>query len=133
MSGVTPAGELASLIRRRALTGQESLLLLQHLRQYLGGKLLVIGDGGTIHRSKEVKEFLAQGWAGQIHLERFPAYAPALNPEEGVWQHLKPVELRNVCCTDLDHLHDELQRAIKRVRRRPALVQSFFAGAELEL
>lgn len=133
MSEVTPAGELASLIRRRALTGQESIIFLQYLWQYLGGKLLVIWDGGTIHRSTAVQQFLAQGWAGRIHLERFPAYAPELNPDEGVWQHLKHVELRNLSCADLDHLNDELQLAIRRVRRRPALVQSFFAGAELEL
>ena len=52
----------------------------------------------------EVKDFLAEGWAKYIHLERFPAYAPELNPDEGVWQHFKHVELRNLCCTDLDHL-----------------------------
>ena len=133
MSGITPAGQLASLIRRRTLTGSESIAFLRHLYQYLGGKLLVIWDGGMIHRSQEVKNFLVQGWAGEIHLERFPAYAPELNPDEGVWQHLKHVELRNVCCTNLGHLHDELQLAIRRVRRRPDLVQSFFANAELAL
>jgi transposase len=133
MSGVTPAGQLLSLIRRRALTGDESLAFLRHRYHYLGGKLLVIWDGGSIHRAQEVKNFLAHGWAGKIHLERFPAYAPELNPEEGVWQHLKHVELRNVCCLNLDHLNYELQLAIRRVRRKPELVQSFFAGAGLEL
>jgi transposase len=36
-----------------------------------------------------VKDFLADGRSDEIHLERFPAYAPELNPDEGVWQHLK--------------------------------------------
>jgi transposase len=133
MSGVTPAGQLLSLIRRRALTSNESIAFLRHLHHYLGGKLLVIWDGGPIHRAQEVKNFLAQGWAGEIHLERFPAYAPELNPDEGVWQHLKHVELRNVCCLNLAHLNHELQLAIRRMRRKPELVQSFFAGAGLEL
>jgi transposase len=133
MSGITPAGQLATLARARALTGLESVTFLRHLSRYVGCKLLVIWDGGSIHRSKEVKNFLAGGWARKIHLERFPAYAPELNPDEGVWQHLKHVELRNLCCTDFDHLRVELHLALRRLRRSPDLIRSFFAGAGLDL
>ncbi len=133
MSGVTPAGQLVTLERRRALTGAESVTFLRHLYSYCGSKLLVIWDGGTIHRSDEVKTFLSSGWGGKIHLERFPAYAPELNPDEGVWQQLKHVELRNLCCRDLDHLESELTLAIRRIRRKPELIQSFFTGAGLDL
>jgi hypothetical protein len=62
-----------------------------------------------------------------------PAYAPELNPDEGVWQHLKHVELRNVCCINFAHLSIELNLAIRRLRRRSDLIRSFFAGAELDL
>jgi hypothetical protein len=100
MSGISPAGHLVTLTRTQALTGQESITFLRHLHGYLGRRLLVIWDGASIHRSDEVKAFLANGWAKKIHLERFPAYAPELNPDEGVWQHL--------CCMDLIHLNIEL-------------------------
>lgn len=133
MSGVTTFGQLATLKRRRSLTGQDSALFLRHLSQYLCRKLLVIWDGLSIHRAEEVQTLLSCGWAGLIHIEPFPAYAPDLNPDEGVWQHLKHVELRNLCCTDLDHLEAELTLAIRRMRRRPELIQSFFAGAGLDL
>jgi transposase len=92
----------------------------------------LIWDNATIHRSDEVKAFLANGWAPKIHLENFPAYAPELNPDEGVWQYLKHVELRNLCCMDLIHLNIELQLAIRRLRRKQDLIQSFFAGAGLD-
>jgi transposase len=133
MSGITPAGQLATLTRIRALTGLDSVTFLRHLLWYFGCKLLVIWDGGSIHRANEVKNFLADGWARKIHLERFPAYAPELNPDEGVWQHLKHVELRNLCCTDFDHLSVEFHLALRRLRRRPDLIQSFFIGAGLYL
>ena len=133
MSGVTPAGQLVTLTRPHALRGVESVAFLRHLYGYFGSKLLVIWDGASIHRSDEVKDFLTDGWAKYIHLERFPAYAPELNPDKGVWQHLKHVELRNLCCTDLDHLRAELNLAIRRLRRRLNLVRSFFAGAHLDL
>jgi len=54
-------------------------------------------------------------WAERIHTEEFPAYAPDLNPDEGVWQHLKHFEFRNLCCVDLDHLEVELTLAIRRM------------------
>ena len=115
MSGISTAGHLVTLTRTRALTGQESVTFLRHLYGY------------------EVKVFLANGWAKKIHLENFPTYAPELNPDEGVWQHLKQVELRNLCCMDLIHLNIELQLAIRRLRRKQDLIQSFFAGAGLDL
>lgn len=133
MSGITLAGQLATLTRARALVGLDSVTFLRHLFRYFGRELLVIWDGGSIHRANEVKNFLADGWARKIHLERFPAYAPELNPDEGVWQHLKHVELRNLCCADFDHLSIELHLALRRLRRKPDLIRSFFAGAGLDL
>ena len=75
--------------------------------------------------------FLVNGAAQRLHLERLPAYAPDLNPGEGLWQQLKGVELRNLCCLYIPHLRHELRDAVKRVRRKPRLIQSFFRGAKL--
>jgi hypothetical protein len=44
MSGITTAGHLATLTRRRSMTGQESAVFLRHLSDYLNRKLLVIWD-----------------------------------------------------------------------------------------
>ena len=133
MSGITTAGQLATMKRRRSMTGEDSALFLRHLSDYLCRKLLVIWDGINIHRAEEVKTLLSCGWAGLIQIEPLPGYAPDLNPDEAVWQHLKHVELRNLCCQDLDHLEAELVLALRRMRRRPELIQSFFAEAGLDL
>jgi transposase len=74
---------------------------------------------------------LANGAARRLHLERLPAYAPGLNPGEGLWQPLTGVELRNLCCLNLPHLRRELRDAVKRVRRKPRLITGFFQGAQL--
>ena len=132
MSGITPAGTLSTRVQSRALTSSDSVWFLKHLHHHLGKKLLVIWDGCPIHR-KEVTTFMAQGAAQYIHLEPLPAYAPDLNPAEGVWHHLKKVELRNVSCQDLYHLRHELNLAIMRLRSKPRLIKSFFAGAGLPL
>ena len=132
MSGITMSGKLYTLVESRTLKSTDSMLFLKHLRRQTGGKLLVIWDGCPIHR-KEVTTYMADGGAKHIHLEALPAYAPDLNPDEGVWQHLKNVELRNVSCRDLPHLRDELSLAIMRLRSKPHLIKSFFAGAGLPL
>lgn len=133
MSAITSQGWLFMLVRDEPLTGAESVRFLKHLRAQLGRKLLVIWDGSPIHRGQDVKAYLADGAAKQIHLERLPAYAPDLNPDEGVWNQLKYVELRNVCCLNLTHLRHQFDLAVIRLRRRPDLIQSFFAGAGLDI
>lgn len=133
MSGITPEGRLYTLTRAEPLTSAESVTFLFHLGRRIGGKLLVIWDGSPIHRSGLVREFLAAGGAGYVHLEQFPPYAPDLNPDEQVWQHLKQVEMKNLCCHDLHHLSMELNLAITRLRKKPRLIQSFFAGAGLAI
>jgi transposase len=71
-------------------------------------------DGASIHRCQAVKDFLSQGGAKRIHLERLPGDAPELNPQEGVWNVLKRRELKNLCARDLQHLEVELVRAKER-------------------
>jgi transposase len=133
MSGITPHGQLYTLTRAHPLTSTESVAFLIHLRRRLESNLWVIWDGSPIHRGVEVETFLATGGAKYVRLERLPFYAPDLNPDEGVWQHLKHVEMRNLCCADMNHLSVELNLAIRRLRNKPDLIQSFFAGAGLEI
>ena len=133
MSAVTSQGWLFTLVRAASLTGVASVRFLKHLLSQLDCKLLVIWDGSPIHRGDAVKTYLAEGAAKRIHLERLPSYAPDLNPDEGVWHQLKYVELRNLCCVDFAQLQHQLNLAILRLRRKPYLIQSFFAGAGLAI
>jgi transposase len=125
IGGVTPDGKLLlQAVADRALRSPDVVRFLKHLLAHLPGKLLVIWDGAPIHHGQPVKAFLAGAAAGRLHLEQLPGYAPDLNPlDQGVWQHLKHVELANVCCTDLRHLRRELHGAAKRLRHKPHLIR----------
>ena len=133
MSAVTPQGWLFTLVRDEALSALACIRFLKHLLMQMERKLLVIWDGSPIQRSHAIKDYLAAGAAKQIHLERLPSYAPELNPDEGVWHQLKYVELRNICCLDFAHLLHQFNLAVVRLRRKPYLIQSFFAGAGLAI
>jgi len=65
----------------------------------------------------------------RIHLEHLPAYASELNPDEGVWNYLKRVELKKVNCQDLDQLYRELRKAKERLRHKTEVIKSFFKKA----
>ena len=133
MSGLTLRGQLFTMVRTYALTSLESVLFLKQLQRYVGPRLLAVWDGSPIHRGTSIRAFLAEKGAPAVHLEQLPPYAPDLNPDEGVWQLLKTVELGNVGCSDFDHLYHELYLAIRRLRRDPTLLQTCFAGAGLAL
>jgi len=118
ISGLTLSGRLLVQVQEQAFKGPDVVRFLAHLLRQIRGKLLVLWDGAAIHRCQPVKDFLAAGAAYRLRLEHFPGYAPELNPDEGVWGHLKGVELRNVVCQDLKNLRDHLQRAVARLRQK---------------
>ncbi len=133
MGGMTPEGKVYTLVRQKSLNGLHSIEFLLHLQRVTGRRLLVIWDGSPIHRRAEVKEFVS-GTRGAVWLEALPGYAPDLNPwDEGGWQHLKHVEMRNLVCRDLEELHEQFHLAIDRLRQKPRLVRSFFAQAGLKI
>jgi transposase len=118
MSAVTPEGKLLMIEQDRAFKGPDVVRFLKHALRRIPGKLLVVWDGSPIHRAKAVKEFLANGAASRVQLEQLPGYAPELNPDEGIWKHLKYVEMKNVCCRSLSELRVELRRAKERLRHK---------------
>ena len=133
LGGITPEGRLLTRVQRRAIRGPDCVTLLKRIRGHAGPKLLVIWDGSPIPRCDEVAWYLADTAPGMVQVERLPGYAPELNPEEGVWEHAKDVELRNCCFAGLDHLSCGLTHAIARRRHDVSLIQSFFQGAGLDL
>ena len=133
MAGLTTDGRVYTLVRQDALTGLETVEFLGHLGRQLGGPALVIWDGSPIHRRKLVGEFVETVGVDHLRVEFLPAYAPDLNPVEWLWRHLKEVEMANLTCLDLEELHEQFYLALARVRGKPRLFPSFFAGAELPL
>jgi transposase len=123
MSGITLEGKLLMLEQERAFKGEDVVCFLKkHALSQIPGKLLIVWDGSPIHRSKAVKEFLKGGAAERIRLEELPGYASDLNPDEGIWKHLKYTELKNLCCQSLAELRVELRKAKERLRHKKHVI-----------
>jgi len=101
---------------------------LRLLLRHLSGAILLLWDGGSIHQGEAVREVLARH--PRLHVERFPAYAPELNPDEQVWGHLKG-RLANGRPDTAEELMADLTRVTRGLRRKPQILRSFILGSDL--
>lgn len=125
ISAITPDGKLYTMTQEKAFRGPAIRSFLEHLLRHIPGKLLVVWDRLPAHRSRVIKNFLSTEDGHRLHLAQLPPYAPELNPDEGVWNYLKRVELRNVCCHTLSDLRGELRKAIARLRHKTDVILGF--------
>lgn len=81
-------------------------------------------DGLPAHRSRAMQAWLRcqRHW---LVVERLPAYAPELNPVEGLWSWLKGTQLANLVCPTLQEVVEQAELGIERARRTPQLAYSF--------
>jgi transposase len=105
---------------------------LKQLRRSLKGKLLIIWDQLTAHRSRIVRDYV-DSTEGALQLAFLPAYAPELNPVEYLWSHWKQHELGNFCPKTFAELTDFARRKLLRSQRRPAIIAACWRQAELAL
>ncbi|MBA0084771.1 MAG: transposase [Acidobacteria bacterium Pan2503] len=103
---------------------------LSHLLRHIPGRLLIVWDGLTGHRSRLTWEFIRQQ-RGRLWVEFLPGYAPDLNPVEYLWSHWKQHELPNFCPQNFGQLSHHARKALRRMRKRPSLVIAFWRQAEL--
>ncbi len=124
ISGITLDGRLFMQVRTASYNAAAVVGFLRVLLRKIKGSILLIWDGSPIHRGHAIKDFLKRGAASRWHLEQLPGYAPDLNPDEGIWNYLKRVELGTVCCPDLDHLSIALIQARERLRHKRESIRS---------
>lgn len=130
-SGITEQGQLVSQMQAQAYRGTTIFGFLRHLLNQISGNVLVLWDGAPIHRSAVVREFLGTVEDGRLRREQLPAYAPDLNPDEGIWHYLKNVELRNVVGDSLPEVRYEVRLALARLRHKRAVMQACITHTRL--
>ena len=116
--------------QRRSFAETDYAALLDAAHQYLKASTVLIWDNLNVHISAAMRELITtRDW---LHVIRLPAYAPDLNPTEGVWSHVKR-SLGNLAVTGVDHLAAIVRNRLKRIQYRPDLLTSFLAHTGLAL
>jgi transposase len=112
----------------RNITGTEVITFLRQLLRHLRGKIVLLWDGGKIHRRRDVQMFLQRH--PRIGVHRFPSYAPELNPDEFIWTQAKR-ELANTDHDGLAPLTLHIVRSLRRIGRSQALLRSCLHASDL--
>ena len=68
-----------------------------------------------------------------LDVRRLPAYAPELNPVEGLWSNLKSQELANRCETHAQMVTIAARQGANRVRSQRDLLLGFLRHTGLAL
>ncbi len=112
----------------------ESLIefIRQLRRHFRGQQVLLLWDGLNSHHSHTMRRYLEtqRRW---LWTERLPAYAPDLNPSEGLWSNLKGRELANRCDLEIADTITAAKSGTERVRGNQQLLFSFLAHTGLSL
>jgi DDE superfamily endonuclease len=116
---------------RRSLSEADYAGLIAAAQNQLHAPLILCWDNLNTHVSAMMREFTGAhpDWLTVIQL---PAYAPDLNPVEGVWANMKN-GLGNLAASSLNQLAKVVRNRLKRIQYRPALIDGFLAQTGLTL
>ena len=125
ISAVTARGEFWFEIYTHRLNAAAFLELLGRFLRGRKNRVFLVLDGHPAHRAKIVSDYV-QRLRGRLELHFLPGYAPELNPDEFVWNHLKRQGVSKKPLRQGESLRSRVQADLDGIRARPALVRSFF-------
>ncbi|MFD8301330.1 IS630 family transposase [Streptomyces sp. NPDC059690] len=105
--------------------------LVVRARIQLGGPIVLVWDNVRLHLTAGMKEFIDAN-AEWLTVFQLPAYAPDLNPTEGIWALVKR-DLGNLAAADLGEITRAVKRRLKGIQYRPDLVDGCIAATGLSL
>src|SRR2546429_3021251 len=111
--------------------GQEEVcVFLRELLRHLRGPIIVLLDNSSTHKGEPLEKLRARH--PRLKIEHFPAYAPDLNPDEGVWSLAKG-ELANSCPRNVEELMEDVIRSVNGIRGSRQKLHGCILQSELPL
>lgn len=112
-----------------ACADYRDLIISAHRR--LDAPLVWCWDNLNTHLAAELADFARENKAW-LRVFQLPAYAPDLNPAEGVWSLLKRA-MANFAAADLSGLVRIVKRKLKKIQYRPHLIDGCLAKTGLTI
>jgi transposase len=88
-------------------------------------KIFLIVDESSAHKAKAVERCL-ETVKDRLRLFFFPPYAPEINPDELVWNEVKTHGVDRTMIRTPDDLEQAAKSSLRRLRKNPEKVRSFF-------
>ena len=116
---------------RRSMSEADYAGLITAAHQQLHAPVILIWDNLNTHVSTVMRVF-TDGHRDWLTVVQLPAYAPDLNPAEGVWANMKN-GLGNLAASNVDQLTAIVRNRLRRIQYRPVLIDGFLGQTGLSL
>ena len=131
MAGITLDGKIYFRVyEEKSIKKEQVIEYLNQLLKEIPGYIVILWDGASSHRAKDVAKFLDEH-KNRISAWRIPPYSPDFNPVEWLWAEIKWSRMKGYCPKKLHELRQKLYSCIRHLRRRGDLVRSYFNASSL--
>jgi transposase len=124
-SAVNARGGFWFVTYKGGMSAELFIEILKALMRHRKKPLYLILDSLPAHKAKIVQDYVAST-KGRLELHFLPGYAPELNPDELVWNHMKRTGTAKSPLAKGESLHDRIDVELSNIQRNRALVRSFF-------
>lgn len=130
ISAVSPRGELRFHLHKGSMNRWKFIEFCKQLMSDTDKTIFLIVDGSSVHKAKEVKEFVAKT-EGALKLFFLPPYSPELNPDEWVNKNVKHDRAARAVVQSVEELKGVMFSALRRLQKSPQIGRGFFADPKL--
>jgi transposase len=131
ISAITGRGRLRFMVFKRRFTGQVFIEFMRRLVRSAGRKVYLIVDGHPVHKSDEVRQWLAQH-EEQIRMILLPAYSPDLNPDEFLNHDVKQNAVGRRRATSRQEMMADVRGYLRSTQKQPEIVRSYFQAPSVQ-
>jgi len=124
LSAISASGEFEFMLHEGRVNSAVFVRFLTQLMVARSRPVILVVDGHSIHKSKEVQAFVASTH-GNLELAYLPPYSPQLNPDELVWKNVKE-RVSKMLPTDKFDLREKITEAMRRLADAAHIVAGFF-------
>ena len=124
-SAVNARGAFWFVTYQGALNALRFVEFLKRLMKHRKPPLTLILDSLPAHKGPLVRSYV-ESLHGKLQLHYLPGYAPELNPDELVWNHMKRTGTAKKPLRKGDQLQSRIEADLQAIQRNPKLVRSFF-------
>lgn len=108
---------------RGSVKKEDTLATLKHLARHIKGRIALFWDGLAQHKAGIVRAYVEKNRHRFVMVERFPAYAPELNPQEYIWSSSKTRDFAGYVPEHANDLLWHAKKSMRRIQRSPDILR----------
>jgi transposase len=129
-SAISPKGDMYFKTFEGSMNSDRFIEFLEELLRENEKPVFLITDNHSAHTSNKTIDFV-ESTNGRLRLFTLPPYAPELNPDEQVWNHLKNHRIAKQALDGMADLKEKTRKALDALQGTPQTIKIFFKKPEV--